>query len=161
LIRHARKGRKASRGWHNGLKSKSFPPPTLPSIPSLTTPQGPATTLEAKCDTRKACFFPPIPPADLFNIPHFQYCAEKSSSLSTTLEEIAFALSKACPHNAPGPEGIPMYFLKLMGWLLLEYLQPLFQACFHLSFHPLHLKQSSTVALMKPGTGNNSAHAAW
>ncbi len=50
-------------------KSISFLPPTPPSIPSLTTPQGPATTLEAKCDALKARFFPPIPPADLSDIP--------------------------------------------------------------------------------------------
>jgi hypothetical protein len=60
-------------------KSKSILPLTPPSIPSLTTPQGPATTLEAKCDTLRARSFPPIPPADLSDIPEFHYLAEKSS----------------------------------------------------------------------------------
>ncbi len=54
-----------------------------------------------------------------------------------------------------------MYFLKLLGRPLLEYLQPLFQACFHFSYHPLHFKLSSTVALRKPGKGDYSAPAAW
>jgi hypothetical protein len=35
-----------------------------------------------------------------------------------------------------------MYFLKLLGRSFLEYLQPLFQACSHFSYHPLHFKQS-------------------
>jgi hypothetical protein len=54
-----------------------------------------------------------------------------------------------------------MYFLKLLGRPLLEYLQPLFQACFHFSYYPLHFKQSSTVALRKPSKGDYSAPAAW
>ncbi len=142
-------------------KSKSFLPPTPPSITSLTTPQGPATTLEAKCDALKARFFPPIPPAYLSNITDFQDPAEKSLPPSYTLEEISSALFKACLHKAPGPDGIPMYFLKLLGRPLLEYLQPLFQACFDLSYHPLHFKQSSTVAPRKPGNGDYSAHVTW
>ncbi len=42
-------------------KSKSFLPLSPPSIPSLTTPQGKATTPEAKCEALKAWFFPPTP----------------------------------------------------------------------------------------------------
>jgi hypothetical protein len=61
-------------------KSKSFLPPTSPSIPSLTTLQGPATTLKAKCNARKVCYFPPILPTDVSNIPAFPNSAEKSSS---------------------------------------------------------------------------------
>jgi hypothetical protein len=54
-----------------------------------------------------------------------------------------------------------MYFLKLLGRPLLECLQPLFQACLHFSYHPLHFKQSSTVALRKPGKGDYCGPAAW
>jgi hypothetical protein len=53
-----------------------------------------------------------------------------------------------------------MTFLKQLGKPLLEYLQPLFQACFHYSYHPPHFKQSSTVALRKLGKGDYSAPAA-
>jgi hypothetical protein len=142
-------------------KSKSFLPPTPPSIPTLTTPQGPATALEAKCEALKARFLPPIPDADLSDIPGFQYPAEKFSPTTLSVVEIASALSKSRPHKAPGPDGIPMFFLKLLGRPLLEYLQPLFQACFCFSHHPLHFKQSSTVALRKPGMGDYSAPSAW
>jgi hypothetical protein len=48
-----------------------------------------------------------------------------------------------------------------MGKPLLEYLQPLFQACLYFSYHYLHFKQSSTVALNKPGKGDYSDPAAW
>jgi hypothetical protein len=108
------------------VKSKSFISPTPPSIPPLTTPQGPATTLEAKCHALKARFFLPIPLANLSDISEFQYPAQKTLSPSITVEEIAFALSNAPPHKAPGPDGIPMYFLKLLGRPLLKYLQHLF-----------------------------------
>ncbi len=142
-------------------KSKSFLPPALPSMPTLTTPQGPATTPEAKCEALKARFFPPIPAADLSDIPDFQYPAEKFLSTTISIEEIASALCKARPHKAPGPDDIPIFFLKLLGRPLLEYLQPLFQACLHLSYHPIHFKQSSTAVLRKPGKGDYSAPAAW
>ncbi len=49
--------------------SKSFLPPAPPSIPTLISPTGPATTPEAKCGALKAPFFPPIPSADLSDIP--------------------------------------------------------------------------------------------
>ncbi len=54
-----------------------------------------------------------------------------------------------------------MSSLKLLKKLLLMYLQPLIQACFHLPYHPLHFKQSSTVALRKSGKGYYSAPSAW
>jgi hypothetical protein len=89
--------------------------------------------------------------ADLSDIPEFQYSTIKSSSPSVTLEEIASTLSKARLHKAPGPDGIPMYLVKLLGKPLLGYLQPLFEACIQLLYHLLRFKQSSTVALKKPG----------
>ncbi len=142
-------------------KSKSFFPPTPPSVPSLSTLEGLATTPVAKCEALKACFFPPIPAADLSDIPSFHYPAEKFSSSIDSLDKLASALSKAHLHKAPGPDGILMFFLKLLGRPLLEYLQPLFQACLQFSYHPLHFKHSSTVALRKPGKGDYSAPAAW
>jgi hypothetical protein len=54
-----------------------------------------------------------------------------------------------------------MYFITLLGRLLPKYLQPLFQAWFQSSYHPLHSKQLSTVALRKPNKEDNSAPAAW
>ncbi len=54
-----------------------------------------------------------------------------------------------------------MYFFKLLGRLIIKYPQPLFQACFHFSYHPLHFKQSSIVALRKSDKGDYSAPAAW
>jgi hypothetical protein len=52
-------------------KSKGFLPPTPTAIHSLTTPQGPATTLEAKCNALKGHFFSHIAPASLSDIPEF------------------------------------------------------------------------------------------
>jgi hypothetical protein len=88
------------------------------------------------CDTVKAHFFQPIPLADLSNIHEFQNSATKPSPHLISLEEIAFALPKACPHKAPGPEGIPMCFLKFLSTPLLDYFKPLFQARFNFYYHP-------------------------
>jgi hypothetical protein len=114
-------------------KSKSLLSPTPPFIPHLTNSRGSATTPKAKCDTLKTCFFLPISLAETSYIPVFQYFAQKPFSMSITIEKIVFALSKACFHKALGPDTIPMYYFKLLWWPLLEYLQPLFEACFHFS----------------------------
>jgi hypothetical protein len=68
--------------------SKSFFPPTPPSIPFLTTSQGPATTLEIKCDALKARFFPPILFADLSDIPEFQYLLQSPHPLQSHLKKL-------------------------------------------------------------------------
>jgi hypothetical protein len=73
---HPRTKEKASGGGQYGLSQKSFLPLTLPSVPSLSTPQGLATTPVAKCDALKARIFPPIPNADLTDIPSFHYPAK-------------------------------------------------------------------------------------
>jgi hypothetical protein len=103
-------------------KSKRFLPSTLPSIPSLTTPQDPATTLKAKCDTLNAHFLLLTHYAELLDIPEFQYPAEKLSIISIILEKILSALIKARPFKAQGLNRIPMYFPKSLGRPLLEYL---------------------------------------
>jgi hypothetical protein len=142
-------------------KSKSFLPPAPPSIPTLISAAGPATTPEAKCEALKARFLLPIPQADLSDIPSFVYPPEKISPSAITLEEITSALSKAKPHKAPGPYGIPVFILKLLGRPLLEHLQALIQACPNFSHHPSCFRCSSTVALRKPGKDNYSVLAAW
>jgi hypothetical protein len=87
---------------------KKFPTP-------LTAPQSPATTLEAKCDTRTACLFAPIPPAHLSYIRKIQYLTVKPLLHSSAHESIASALSNALLNKAPSPDGILMYLLKLLG----------------------------------------------
>ncbi len=141
-------------------KSKNFLSLTPPSIPNLTAPTGPATTPEAICEVLKARFFPPNPAADLSDIPSYAYPPGKQSPAAITVEEIASALSKAKSHKAPGPDGIPIFVLKLLGQPLLKYLQALFQACFDFSYHPSHFRFSSTVALRKPGNEDYSVPAA-
>jgi hypothetical protein len=161
LEKASRDGRKSIWCLAKWAKSKSFLPPATPSIPTLTTPASPATTLEAKCEALRARFCPPIPPADLSDISSFSYPSDKPTPAVVTVEEIASALSKAKPHKAHGPDGIPVFILKLLGRPVLEYLQSLFQARFNFSYHPSHFRQSSTVALRKPGKEDYSVPAAW
>jgi hypothetical protein len=99
--------------------TKSFLLPAPLSVPFLSTPQELATTPVAEREALKMCLFLPIPSADLSDIPAFEHPAEKSSSSTITLDEIASALSKAHPHKAPGPDGLPIFILKLLGKPLL------------------------------------------
>jgi hypothetical protein len=62
--------------------------------------------------------------ADLSDIHQFHYSAGKFSSQLIIPEEITSAHLKAHPHKAPSPDGIPMYYIKLMGMPLLECLNP-------------------------------------
>jgi hypothetical protein len=61
----------------------------------------------------KARFYLPIPAANISDIPSFVYRLETFSSAAITVEEIASALSKAKHHKTPGPNGIPVFVLKL------------------------------------------------
>jgi MinD-like ATPase involved in chromosome partitioning or flagellar assembly len=58
----------------------------------------------------------------LSDIPSYVNPPEKQSPAAITVEEIAATLSKAKSHKASSPDGIPVFVLKLLGWLLLEYL---------------------------------------
>jgi hypothetical protein len=123
LRKRPRKEEEASGDWLNGL-SQRVPSSCCPLPPSqpYRHPQGPATTPEAKCEALKTCFIPPIPAVDLSNVPDFQYPVEELSFSTISLEEIASTLSKAHSHKALGPDGLPIYFLKLLGKVHLEFL---------------------------------------
>jgi hypothetical protein len=118
-------------------KTKSHLPPTPPSIPTLVTPSGNATTSFDKAEALKARFFPPMPDADLSDITTASYPPEKHSPMLISEEEISAVIKKSHPFKAAGSNGIPFFVLKCLGPSLVSYLQPLFQACIDLSYHPL------------------------
>jgi hypothetical protein len=51
--------------------------------------------------------------------------------------------------------------LKCLRSPLVSYLQPLFQACINVSYHPTAFCHCNTVPLKKPGKGDYSAPGAW
>jgi hypothetical protein len=83
----------AARGGRRGIwllakwaKTRSHLPPTPPSIPNLVTPSGNTTTPSEKAEALKAQPFPPMPDADLSDIPDALYPAEMPSPISISEE---------------------------------------------------------------------------
>jgi hypothetical protein len=75
----------------------------------------------------QAQIFPPIPAAEMSDIPSFVYPPEKVPLAAITVEEIVSALSKAKPHKAPGPDGILFSFLSCLAGSLKSISQPCFK----------------------------------
>jgi DMSO/TMAO reductase YedYZ molybdopterin-dependent catalytic subunit len=94
------------------VKIRSHLPPTPPLIPTLITPSGNATTSFDKAETLKARFFPPMPDADLSDIPNASYPPEMSFPMSISEEEISSVIKKSHPFKAAGSDGIPFFVLK-------------------------------------------------
>ncbi len=122
---------------------------------------GTATTPSEKAEALKSRLFPPMPSADLTNIPHASYPAEIPSPLSISEDEISSVIKKSHPFKAAHSDGIPFFVMKCLGGLLVSYIQPLFQACIDFSYHPTAFCHCNTVPLRKPGKGDNSAPRAW
>jgi hypothetical protein len=141
-------------------KTRSHLPLTPLSNLTLVTPSRNATTPFDKAEALKARFFPPMPDADLSDIPDASYLPEKHSPMSISEEEISSVIKMSHPFKAAGSDGIPFFVLKCLGSSLVSYLQPLFQACIDFSYHPVAFCHCNTIPLRKPGKGNYSAPGA-
>ncbi len=142
-------------------KTRSHLPNTPPSIPTLVTPSETATTPQEKAEALKMRFFPPMPDANLSDIPNALYPPEQPSPMSVSEEDISLVIKKAHPFKAAGSNGIPFFILKCLGSSLVSYLQPLFQACVNLSYHPTAFCHCNTVPLRKLGKGDYSVPGSW
>ncbi len=142
-------------------KTRSHLPLTPLSNLTLVTPSRNATTPFDKAEALKARFFPPMPDADLSDIPDASYLPEKHSPMSISEEEISSVIKKSHPFKAAGSDGIPFFVLKCLDSSLVSYFQPLFQACIDFSYHPVAFCYCSTIPLRKPGKGDYSAPGAW
>jgi hypothetical protein len=74
--------------------------------------------------------------------------------MSISEDKIASVIKKSHPFKAAGGDGIPFFVLKCLGSQLVSYLQPLFQACINLAYHPTAFSHCNTVPLRKPGKGD-------
>jgi hypothetical protein len=92
-----------------------------------------------------------MPDADLTNIPNSSYPAAMPSLMVISVDEISSAIKKSYPFKAAGSDGIPFFVLRCLGSPLVSFLQPLFQACLNLSYHPTAFCYCNTVPLRKPG----------
>jgi hypothetical protein len=94
--------------------------------------------------------FSTLPPADLSDIPSYDYppsipCPE------ITEDEISHAIREAASDKALEPDQIPNRALKQAAKFVTEPLQALFNACFQQQYCPQHFKHFTTVVIPKPG----------
>jgi hypothetical protein len=102
-----------------------------------------------------------MPNTVLTDIPNSYYSAEMPSPMSISEDEVASVIKMSHPFKAAGSDGILFSVLKCLGILLISYLQPLFQACINVSYHPTAFCHYNIVPLLKPGKGDCSAPGAW
>jgi hypothetical protein len=160
-VADAARGRRGIWPLAKWARKRSRLPLTPLTIPNLVTRLGTATTLSEKAEALKSRFFPPMPSADLTDIPHASYPAKIPSPMSISEDEISSIIKKLHPFTAAGSDGIPFFVLKCLGSPLVCYLQPLFQACIDFSYHPTAFCHCNMVPLRKPGKGDYSAPGAW
>jgi hypothetical protein len=160
-VAEAARGRRGIWPLAKWAKTRSHLPSTPPSIPNLVTPTGIATTPTEKAEALKARFFPPMPDANLSDIPNALYPPEMPSPMSISEEKFSSVIKKSHPFKAAGSDGIPFFVLKCLGSPLVSFLKPLFQACINLSYHSTAFCHCNTVPLKKPGKDDYSAPGAW
>ncbi len=129
--------------------------------PNQTKPSEYATTPSEKAEALNTRYFPPMPDADVSDIPDASYPAELPSSMSISEEEISSVIKKSHPFKAAGSDGIPFFVLKCLRSPLVSFLRPLFQACVDFSYHPIAFCHCNTVPLGKPGKGDYLVPGAW
>ncbi len=132
-------------------RNESMNPRPLPKFPPLKKHnEGPATTFEEKVETLRETFFPPPPQADLADIPGTIYPPPLTMDEVITEEEIRRAIFRPKPDKAPGVDGMPNRFLRLIAGELITKFRHLFQACVKLGYHPREFKKANTIVLRKP-----------
>ena len=94
-------------------------------------------------------FFPPPPT----NPPSFPLPNTPAIGHFTPFsnERILKAIGRLKAHKAPGPDGIPNFILTSCADLLMDHLQPIYQAIITTGNYPTSWKQFDTIVLRKPG----------
>ncbi|KAG9636027.1 hypothetical protein KCU64_g14772, partial [Aureobasidium melanogenum] len=95
-------------------------------------------------------FFPPPPEADMSDTIGYEY-PQPAPCPDITEEEVLETIRQTAGNKAPGPDQIPNKVLKVVGDIIAEPLQNLFNACMALQHCPQHFKHSTTVVIPKPG----------
>jgi hypothetical protein len=156
-VADAARGRRGIWPLAKWAKEQSHLLPTPPTIPNLVIPSGIVTTPLEKAEALKSRIFPPMPNADLTDIPNASYPAEMPSPMSVFEKEISSVIKMLHPFKAAGSHGIPSFVFRCLSSQLVSNLQPLFQACINLSYHPIVFCHCNTISLKKPGKRDYSA----
>jgi hypothetical protein len=135
---------------------RSHGPPAPLKIPALNREgdMGPATTHREKAAALRERFFP-NPAADLSDITRAQDHAEDQGRFTidrqVDAEEIAATLRRTGAWKAPGPDYIPVGFLKACGEPLYKALAELANTSFRLEYFPKRFRTANVAPHRKPG----------
>jgi endonuclease/exonuclease/phosphatase family metal-dependent hydrolase len=144
-------------------KDRSHLPRELPKFPALKLPDGTGTasTFDEKVGVLAEQFFPPAPEVDLSDIDPTTYPPELRGGQSVAESEVRSAITRPKPDRAPGPDGIPNRFLKIVTGPFLKPINALFKACMEQSYHPRSFREANTIVLKKPGKPDHTVAKAY
>lgn len=109
-----------------------------------------AVTPEEKAEALRRSFFPRPPEADTSDILAYRYLPALPDH-PIQAHETQQALDNMAPNKAPGPDELPARILRLLGAELVAPATRLFNAALEQGYCPRHFRQSTTIALRKPG----------
>ena len=123
--------------------------PTSTYIPTLD--EGLAVSNTQKTEIFKSTFFPPPPPADLWDLSQNVEDIPPQVHLDTniTMQQMERAISKISPNKAPGPDVITNAVLKKGFSVLKHHLLSLAQGSFNAGHFPSIFKGTTTIVLRK------------
>jgi ribonuclease HI/endonuclease/exonuclease/phosphatase family metal-dependent hydrolase len=113
-------------------------------------------TTAGKAEALKSSFFPLPPPPDNSDIEAATY-GPPLSAPKIREEETLAAIKGPAPDKAPGPDQIPNRVLQLAADMIATPLTNLFNNCLEEGHYPRPFKNSTTVALRKPGKSDYAA----
>ena len=132
-------------------RDESTKPRPLPQFPPLKDRDNKIqSTFDGKVAVLRNAFFPPPPQAELGDIADKIYPEPRTMNSDLTQKEVLYAIFRPKPDKAPGIDGIPSRFLRMIASKLLSHFTHLFQACLNKGYHPKEFKKANTIVLKKP-----------
>lgn len=156
-VHEAGESQKGIWGLAKWARQNSMNPKPLPKFPALKDGEADlAGSFEGKVKVLRRTFFPPPPQADLTDIEDTVYPDPAETTVELTEKEVKAAIFRPKQDKAPGIDGMPNRFLRLVASEALPQLTRLFQACIDLGYHPREFKVANTIVLRKPGKDDYS-----
>src|SRR5437016_12944781 len=121
-------------------------PTPVPQFPDLTTPQGLATTFQARTQALKQCFFPTPPDPNLSDIEGYNYL-EPFVQDQITIDDVRQAIKAPCLLKALSITRIPYLVIQKSLEVTAPALTTLFQACIDQGYYPKKFKQACIIVL--------------
>ena len=151
-VHEAGESQKGVWGLAKWARQDSMNPKPLPKLPALERrDNGRAESLEDQVGVLRETSFPPPPQADLTDVHETVYPDPIGMDEKLTEKEVRAAIFRPKQDKAPGIDGMPNRFLRIVAGELLPQLARMFQARVDLGYHPRELRTANTIVLRKPG----------